>query len=102
MTKLLLALAVPLALTLAACSGDERLAPAPGQHPGWPQPSPPRSSSAPLPFTTNYAPHSGTTIASPPMDANGNIPFAVRGQTQGQPQWREPKADQTESHPGMQ
>lgn len=65
-------------LALAAC-GDSRLTPAPGEHPDWPQPSPPRSSSAPLPFTTNYAPMSGQVQQSPPVNAEGNIPYAVRG-----------------------
>lgn len=98
MKKTLLLLALPLAL--AACS-DSRLTPAPGEHPGWPQPSPPRPSSAPLPFTDNYAPHSGTTIASPPANADGNIPYAVRGQPGTvlvQPQTTQP----TDSHPGVQ
>ncbi|MCR6630909.1 MAG: hypothetical protein NVV74_13155 [Magnetospirillum sp.] len=76
-TFLPLLLALPLAL--AACA-DERLTPAPGEHPGWPQPSPPRPSYAPLPFTDNYAPHSGSTIASPPANPDGSIPYAVRGQ----------------------
>lgn len=97
--KFLLALAVPLAL--AAC-GDSRLTPAPGEHPGWPQPSPPRPSTAPLPFTDNYAPHSGTIIASPPVNADGNIPYAVRGQTQALPVVVEPKVQPMDSHPGTQ
>lgn len=99
MKSLYLLLAVPLAL--AACA-DERLTPAPGEHPGWPQPSPPRPSTAPLPFTDNYAPHSGSTVASPPADANGNVPYAVRGQTQGLQQWVEPKTQPVDSHPGTQ
>lgn len=99
MNKTLLLLALPLAL--AAC-GDERLAPAPGEHPGWPQPTPPRPAYAPLPWTDNYAPHSGSTVASPPADAEGNVPYAVRGQTKALPQWREPKVDTAEPHPGTE
>jgi hypothetical protein len=99
MKKSLLLLALPLAL--AACS-DQRLAPAPGEHPDWPQPSPPRPSYAPLPFTDNYAPHSGSTVASPPVNADGNVPFAVRGQTQTLPVWTEPKVQPVDSHPGTQ
>lgn len=99
MRKMLFILALPLAL--AACA-DERLTPAPGEHPGWPQPSPPRPSTAPLPFTDNYAPHSGSTVASPPVNADGNVPYAVRGQTQGLQQWVEPKTQPVDSHPGMQ
>ena len=95
----LILLALPLAL--AAC-GDSRLAPAPGEHPGWPQPSPPRPATAPLPFTDNYAPHSGSTVASPPADSNGNIPFAVRGQTQNLQTWTEPQVRPVDSHPGTQ
>ena len=102
MTKsLLIALALPLAL--AACA-DQRLAPAPGEHPGWPQPSPPRPSHAPLPFTDNYAPHSGGVVGSPPANPDGSIPYAVRGQTQALPVWREPQPANppAESHPGTQ
>ncbi|NFV80410.1 hypothetical protein [Magnetospirillum aberrantis] len=99
MNKTLLLLALPLAL--AACA-DERLAPAPGEHPGWPQPSPPQPTYAPLPFTDTYAPHSGSTVASPPADANGNIPYAVRGQTQTLPQWQEPQPQSAEPHPGTE
>ncbi|MBC7952109.1 MAG: hypothetical protein H7Z12_09880 [Rhodospirillaceae bacterium] len=96
--KKILLLALPLAL--AAC-GDSRLTPAPGEQPGWPQSSPPRPSTAPLPFTTNYAPHSGTTIASPPVNADGNIPYAVRGA----PPVAAPDAvapDKADPHPGTQ
>ncbi|HTH17511.1 MAG TPA: hypothetical protein VL974_12720 [Magnetospirillum sp.] len=101
MKRLMILAALPLAL--AACSGDERLTPAPGEHPGWPQPSPPRPSTAPLPFTDNYAPHSGTTVASPPADANGNVPFAVRGQIDTPVlQTPTPSAPPAESHPGTQ
>lgn len=74
--RMLIALALPLAL--AAC-GDSRLAPAPGEHPGWPQPSPPRPSYAPLPFTTNYAPYNGKVLVSPPANADGSVPYTVRG-----------------------
>lgn len=87
-------------LALAAC-GDSRLTPAPGEHPDWPQPSPPRSSSAPLPFTTNYAPMSGQVQQSPPVNAEGNIPYAVRGT----PPVAAPDAvapPTAEAHPGMQ
>ncbi|HLO75105.1 MAG TPA: hypothetical protein VK196_01455 [Magnetospirillum sp.] len=98
MKKTLLLLALPLAL--AACA-DQRLAPAPGEHPDWPQPSPPRPSHAPLPFTDNYAPHSGPILASPPPNADGNVPYVVRGQTA--PVWREPQpTPQADSHPGTQ
>lgn len=98
MNKLLLLAALPLAL--AACS-DQRLAPAPGEHPGWPQPSPPGRIANP--FTDSYAPHTGTTIASPPADANGNIPFAVRGQTQTQVlQTPQPSSPPAQSHPGTE
>lgn len=101
MTKLFLALALPLAL--AACAED-RLTPAPGEHPDWPQPGAPRPAHAPLPFTTNYAPHAGSTIASPPMDGNGNIPFAVRGHTApAAADWREPQPPlPADPHPGTQ
>lgn len=74
--KVLIALILPLAL--AACA-DERLAPAPGEHPDWPQPSAPRPSYAPLPFTTNYAPYNGKVLVSPPAKADGTVPYAVRG-----------------------
>jgi len=70
-----------MALSLAACA-DERLTPAPGEHPGWPQPSPPRASdSLPIPFMTQYASPSGTIQMSPPARPDGNVPFAVRGET---------------------
>lgn len=98
MTKTLLLLALPLALV--ACA-EPRLTPAPGEHPGWPQPSPPGR--VPTPFSDSYAPHSGTTIASPPADANGNIPYAVRGQTNTPVlQTPTPSAPAAEPHPGTQ
>lgn len=102
MNKTLLLLALPLAL--AACSGEPRLTPAPGEHPDWPQPSPPRSStSLPVPFMDQYAPHSGTIVASPPVDANGNVPYAVRGQiTTPVLQTPTPSSPPADSHPGTQ
>lgn len=98
--KKLLLLALPLAL--AAC-GDTRLTPAPGEHPGWPQPSPPRSSSAPLPFTTNYAPLNGQYLETQKPTADGNVPYAVRGVTPLAEKQPEPVMNPAEvQHPGMQ
>lgn len=69
-----LAFAVLAAGALAACS-DAPPPPAPGEKPGWPQPSPPRPSSAPLPFTTNYAPLSGQIEQLPPVPKGENVPY---------------------------
>lgn len=73
-----LALALAAAALLAACSDapPPPAAPAaPGEKPGWPQPSSPRSSSAPLPFTTNYAPLSGQVEQLPPVPKGENVPY---------------------------
>ena len=100
MKKLLLLALLP--LTLAAC-GDSRLTPAPGEHPSWPQPGPPRPSHAPLPFTTKYAPLNGQYLETQKPNAEGNVPYAVRGVTPLAEKQPEPatKPEQVQ-HPGAQ
>lgn len=72
---LALAIALVAAALLAACSDAPPPPPAPGEKPGWPQPTPPRPSSAPLPFTTNYAPLSGQVEQLPPVPKGENVPY---------------------------
>lgn len=75
MTRILwTVLALPLAL--AACGGGGRLTPAPGEAPGWPSPTPPRPSYAPLPFRDTYLP--ATAVQEmPPVPPGQNVPYAV-------------------------
>lgn len=73
MTRILALVALPLAL--AACA-DDRLTPAPGEAPGWPNVSPPRPSHAPLPFKDTYLP--ATAVQTLPAVPPGqNVPYAV-------------------------
>jgi hypothetical protein len=71
-----MALPVALAAALAACA--DAGPPAPGEKPGWPQPTPPLTSLAPpSPFPTMYAPLSGQVEQLPPVAKGENVPYYV-------------------------
>jgi hypothetical protein len=72
-------LALSACAALAACGPDH---PAPGQAPGWSEPSIPRASdSIPVPFRDQYLSPSAHRIKQLPPVADGeNVPYAVRGQ----------------------
>lgn len=82
-------LALSACAVVAACGPSH---PAPGEAPGWSEPSAPRASgSAPVPFRDQYLPTSAHNIKQlPPVPEGENVPYAVRGQTQHLPEAESP------------